>query len=95
MTGQKRVTVEELQFVTSSPSSAPPSTMASMLGLVHRWSLLFVAHLVNIGFSTSQAMTAPSRALLSAFAVEIKPHRRFSAPLLPAHHRRQRDPTKK
>ncbi|KAG2265407.1 hypothetical protein Bca4012_077228 [Brassica carinata] len=33
--------------------------------------------------------------LLSAFAVEIKPHRRVYAPLFPAHHRRQRDSTKK
>ncbi|WZZ89734.1 hypothetical protein YC2023_118313 [Brassica napus] len=41
-------------------------------------------------------MTAPSRVVLSAFAaVGINSHRRVSAPLLPARHRRQRDPTKR
>ncbi|KAF2563908.1 hypothetical protein F2Q70_00018278 [Brassica cretica] len=40
--------------------------------------------------------TAPSRVVLSAFAaVGINSHRRVSAPLLPTHHRRQRDPTKR
>ena len=41
-------------------------------------------------------MTAPSRVVLSAFtAVGINSHRRVTAPLLPARHRRQRDPTKR
>ncbi|KAF3555033.1 hypothetical protein F2Q69_00014012 [Brassica cretica] len=41
-------------------------------------------------------MTAPSRVVLSTFAVVgIKPHSRVSDPLLPVCHRRQRDPTKR
>ncbi|WZZ62293.1 hypothetical protein YC2023_062400 [Brassica napus] len=40
-------------------------------------------------------MTTPSQIVLSAFAaVGINSHRRVSAPLLPARHRRQRNPTK-
>ncbi|KAF3575887.1 hypothetical protein DY000_02031728 [Brassica cretica] len=41
-------------------------------------------------------MTAPSRVVLSTFAVVgIKPHCRVSAPLFPVRHHRQRDPTKR